>query len=286
MRAGCKTLVQGAIRCAARVIGQTLPLPARKALAASRMCRISRGGLELSMGLLYDLRHRDPDGLHRFLWSNHLAYAASYEIPKRFGPANINPSRHILFRDMAEHLRSRGVEPRHDIRSAFDVGCSMGYLLRHLEVEVCPSAEILHGLDIDGYAIDTGAAHLRSVQSRVELFRADMAATEQIMGNRIYDLILCCGVLMYVNENTAEELVRTMLSHAGRLVGLICLADPGRKSIVSGRSARRRSDGTFVHDVARMIHRAGGRVVSSKRIESSISGSSTSHAILAEPARP
>jgi SAM-dependent methyltransferase len=253
----------------------------RKSLAASRMCRRFHGGLEFSMGILDDLRRRDPDALHRFLWSNHLAYAASYEIPKRFGAAKLNPSRHILFNDMVGHLRARGVEAHRDIRSVFEVGCSMGYLLRHLEVKVCRSAEILHGLDIDGYAIDTGAAYLSSKQSKVKLYAGDMTESEQIMGERIYDLVLCCGVLMYVSENSAERLVRTMLSHAGRLVGLICLAHPGE--VAFGRSHTRRSDGAFSHDVHQMILRAGGRVVSSKLIETRVSGSSPSYAILAEP---
>jgi SAM-dependent methyltransferase len=269
----------------ARVIGIALPLSARKALVACGICRSLPGGFEFSMGILDDLRQRDPDTLHRFLWSNHLAYAASYEIPKRFGASNLNPSRRILFAEMETYLNSLGVEPHLDVASAFEVGCSMGYLLRHLEVEVCPSAEILHGLDIDAYAVDAGAAHLRSLQSKVRLHTADLAATEQIMGKQIYDLVLCCGVLMYVNENTAEELVRTMLSHAGFLVGVICLAHPRGKHSALERSETRLPDGAFIHNVHRMIRRAGGRVVSSNHIESSISGSSPSHAILAEPPR-
>jgi hypothetical protein len=48
------------------------------------------------MGMLDDLRRNDPDGLHRFLWSNHLAYAASYEIKRRFGVSKLNPSRRRL----------------------------------------------------------------------------------------------------------------------------------------------------------------------------------------------
>ena len=151
----------------------------------------------------------DPVGLHRFLWANHLAYAASYEVPKRFGVSNINPTRLILFDKIVGHLRSRGLDPRKDVRSVFEVGCSMGYLLRCLEEEVFPSATILHGLDIDAYAVKAGTAHLSSLRSRVQLFAADLDDAERVMCSQIgggnYDLVLCCGVLMYVNESTAEK---------------------------------------------------------------------------------
>jgi SAM-dependent methyltransferase len=236
------------------------------------------------MGLLDDLRRNDPDGLHRFLWSNHLAYAASYEVQKRFGVSKLNPSRQVLFADMVAHLRSRGLDPRLKIRSVFEVGCSMGYLLRHLEVEVCPSAEILHGLDIDAYAVEVGMAHLRGLQSKVRLFAGDMSDAERIMGSLTYDILLCCGVLMYVNEAVAYQVVRTMLSHANYLVGIICLAAEHKSSASSRQSVARSADGAFTHDLDRMIRLAGGDVVSSKWIGTDVSGSSPSYAILAEPA--
>jgi SAM-dependent methyltransferase len=269
-----KSAVRWVIRSTAGVLGRVLPLPLRRAVVA-RVARFGwPGSLEFSMGILHDVRQRDPDGLHRFLWSNHLAYAASYEVRRRFGAANINPTRHLLFRDLLAHLGSGGID------SVFEVGCSMGYLLRHLETDVFPSARILHGLDIDRPAIEAGTAHLHSLQSKVRLFAADMEDTERIMGSRIYDLVLCCGVLMYVNEQTARRLVQTMLSRARRMVGLICLAHPeGRES----GSEIRATDGTFIHDVSRMIREANGRLVSSKRVGTEISGSSPSYVLLAEP---
>ncbi len=242
-----------------------------------------RGGLEFSIGLLDDVRRQDPDALHRFLWSNHLAYAASYEIPRRFGTSNINPSRQLLFREILAHLRSNGVDPRVDVSSVFEIGCSMGYLLRHLEAEVFPSAAVLHGLDIDRHAIEAGMAHLGSLRSKVKLFAADMADAEQVMGNRVYDLVLCCGVLMYVNQKTAEQVVRSMFSHARRLVGLICLAHPKAHNDRASASRVRESDGGFIHDVTRMIRQGHGTLVSSKWVGTSTSGSSPSYVILAEP---
>jgi hypothetical protein len=157
----------------------------------------------------------------------------------------------------------------------------MGYLLRHLEEDVFPSATILHGLDIDAYAVQAGAAHLSSLRSRVRLFAADMEAAEHVMGKRNYDLVLCCGVLMYANESTAEKVVRAMLSRARCLVGLICLAPPRDL----GWSEMRASDGAFIHDVNRMIRQAGGTILSSDWVDTSVSGASPSHVILAEPCK-
>jgi SAM-dependent methyltransferase len=264
-------------------MGRVLPLSVRQSLVASRVGRSSRCGLEFAVGMLRDLRRRDAGAFHRFLWSNHLGYAASYEVGKRFGASNLNPSRRILVDDIASYLLERGVDPRQNIRSVLDIGCSLGYLLRHIEVSLCPSAEVLHGIDIDEYAIHSGMAHLSSLESRVRLFVADMAAAGRFIGGRTYDLILCCGVLMYGDEQCAYEVVRSMLRSAKRLVGIISLAEHPDARTAAGRSLARPSDGAFIHDVARMIHRAGGRVAASRRIETQISGSSPSYAILAEP---
>jgi SAM-dependent methyltransferase len=281
----CKELVRAVIRSTATVMGRVLPLCVRKSLVASRVGRASRGGLEFSLGMLDDLRRRDAGAFHRFLWSNHLAYAATYEVHRRFGASNLNPSRRILVEDMASYLLSRGLDPLRDIHSVLDIGCSMGYLLRHLEMGLCPSAEVLHGLDIDEYSVKAGMVHLSSLKSNVKLFVGDMAAAGRFIGDRTYDLILCCGVLMYGNNDTAFEVVRIMLSKANCLVGIISLANPENRRIAAGHSAARQSDGAFIHDVDGMIHLARGKVVTSRLIESDISGSSPSFAILAEPTR-
>jgi len=284
LRRRCKVLAGAVIRWAAWVAGKGLPLSARQALVRFVGRHNLPGGFEFAMGMLDDLRRRNPDALHRFLWSNHLAYAVTYEIPKRFGASNLNPSRRILFNDMVGHLRSRGLDPCKDIRSIFDVGCSMGYLLRHLETEVFLSATTLHGLDIDTYSIEAGTAHLSSVQSKVKLFAADMTHTDRIMGNQTYDVVLCCGVLMYVNDDTAEQVVRTMFSHAGHLVAMVCLAPP-ESQIALGRSVTRASDGAFIHDMDGLIQLAGGQVISKRWIGASGSVANPSYAILAEPPR-
>ncbi len=253
-------------------------MSARRTLVTWAGQRRLPGGLEFAMGMLDEVRRTDPVEFHRFLWSNHLAYAKTYEPPMRFGASNINPTRHILFSRIVAHLRSRGLDPEQDVRSVFEVGCSMGYLLRHLEEEVFPSATILHGLDIDVYAVQAGAAHLSSLQSRVKLFAADMEAAEHVMGGNVYDLVLCCGVLMYVNENIAQKVLRAMFSHADCLVGLICLAPPDPL----GQLQMRASDGAFIHDMDKLIRVAGGAVLFSEWIGADVSGASPSHVIVAE----
>jgi SAM-dependent methyltransferase len=237
------------------------------------------------MGVLADLRRRDPETLHRFLWSHHLAYAASYEIERKFEPHNINPTRHALFRQILEYYRLRGLDPHEQVRSVFDVGCSLGYLLRHIEVNLFPSAAPLKGIDIDRYAVEAGMAYLQSVRSKVELFEADLSRAAEFMAGRQYDLILCCGVLMYTNEDTAQRALQAMFAQCRGLVGVICLAHDGRRG-ATRNSAVRTSDGAYVHDMQRMIRQAGGRPVSSIWVGTATSGSSPSHVILAESQLP
>lgn len=45
----------------------------------------------------------------------------------------------------------------------------------------------------------------------------------------------------------------------------------------------RASDGAFIHDMDLLIRKAGGRVLSSRWIGTTTSGSSPSHVIVAEP---
>jgi hypothetical protein len=109
--------------------------------------------------------------------------------------------------------------------------------------------------------------------------------TERVMSDREYDVVLCCGVLMYVNPQAAARLVRVMLARARRMVGLISLAHPKGHHAGTLGSEVRVPDGTFIHDVNRMIREANGRLVSSKWVGTEISGSSPSYVIVAEPLR-
>src|SRR5258705_13827524 len=124
MRRRYKSYLQWGVRHAAKVIGRTLPLSVRKIIVRSRACRKAKAVPWFAIGMLDDLRRKDPDTLHRFLWSNHLAYAATYEISRRFGPSNLNGSRRILFDEMRSYLLSHGFDPGKRVRSVFEIGCS------------------------------------------------------------------------------------------------------------------------------------------------------------------
>lgn len=211
--------------------------------------------------LLRDFAERDPDGFHRFLWANHLAYAESYEVERRFGPDQVHPTRRMLFADMEGVLRSRGVEPAKDVESVFEVGCSLGYLLRHLETGPFAGARMLEGNDIDGYAVEVGGEQLARMGSRVRLHRADMGDLDQVFAGRRFDVTIAAGVLMYLRENAAAEVVRTMLRHTGRLAVFAGLAHPERDNRELAESALRERDGTFIHNFDRMVAAAGGLVV-------------------------
>jgi SAM-dependent methyltransferase len=211
--------------------------------------------------LLRDQAERDPNEFHRFLWSHHLAYAESYDVERRFGAEQVHPSRRLLFDDLEATLRTRGLDPARDIHSVFEVGCSLGYLLRYLETELFRSAEILEGNDIDAYAVQEGTRYLEAAGSRVRLHQADMKDLERVMGARRFDVVLCPGVLMYLREQDAGAAVGTILRHTSRLTAFAGLAHPAHDNRELASALVRERDGTFIHNIDRLVERAGGRVV-------------------------
>ena len=231
--------------------------------------------------LLRDQAERDPDAYHRFLWTHHLGYAETYEVPRRFGAANIHQTRHLLFADLRAHLRGRGVDPR-DIRSVFEVGCSMGYLLRFIETDVFPGAHTLAGIDIDRYAIRAGSDWLATQGSKVRVAAGDMADLDQVLGAQRFDVLLCAGVLMYLNRAAAADVVRAMLRHAGRVVALAGLAHPERDNGELEESDVRRRDGTFIHNFDAMVRQGGGRVVARRWEGPRVVDGNTIYFVLAE----
>jgi hypothetical protein len=229
---------------AKRVAFAVLPLSVRKRLAVlvGRQ-RWLKGRYWYSMELVRDLAARDPSAFHRFLWANHIGYAETYEVAKRFGDDNVHPSRRLLFDDLVAFLRGRGIDPTSDVRSVFEVGCSMGYLLRYMETSLFPAATVLEGVD-----------------SRVELRRADMADLSGVLGGRGFDIILCAGVLMYLPAADAAAVVRTLLEHAHLLV-LTGPAFPEADNRLLDGSERRPGDQTFIHNLDAMVTAAGRRVL-------------------------
>lgn len=239
-----------------------VPLRARKGLAVwigRRRWPASRYWLVLE--LLRDYAARDPDGFHRFLWSHHLAYAETYEVAERFGAERVHPTRRMLFDDLRRCLEGRGLDPTRDVRSVLEVGCSLGYLLRHLETEVFPSAVVLDGLDIDEYAVRVGEAHLRGLGSRVRLRVGDVAGLAAVAAPIRYDVTICAGVLLYLRQDEAARVVAATLRHTGGVAAFAGLAHPERDNADLAHSAVRDRDATFIHNIDAMVQAAGARVL-------------------------
>jgi len=248
-------------RGAKLAIRAVVPMSVRKPLAAwlSRQQWLPDRNW-WSVELVADLADRDPVQYHTFLWTNHMGYAESYEIVERFGEERIHPSRRMLFADLVRFLERQGPSPE-EVESVFEVGCSMGYLLRHMEESLFPTASRLEGVDIDEYAIQQGKDYLAELDSRVVIAAADMRDLETVLKNRLFDLTLCAGVLMYLTEEQALPVVRTMLKHTNRWLILAGLAHPDRDNKDLDSSTVRESDGSFIHNMDDMVVRAGGRVV-------------------------
>jgi len=248
----------------ARALVPALPLTMRKQIVVKAGSRGFFARSFLVAELLADLARENPAGYHRFLWENHVggpAHAKTYEISHRFGDENLRTSRRELLQFLRSCLIQRGTDPERDVRSVFDVGCSLGYVLRFVEKEIFPASTCLRGMDVDRYAIDTGNAYLRQSGSKIELVAGDVSELDQVMGKQTYDVVFCCGVLMYLNEDDAARSIEAMLRHTRGLLGLITLADPHVDNAQLNHSYVRSEDLGFVHNVDRMVAEAGGHVV-------------------------
>jgi SAM-dependent methyltransferase len=213
-----------------------------------------------SMELVRDLSEQDPNAFHKFLWAHHMAYAAPYEVKSRFGTEKMRPSRAMFFSDMGSCMQAAGVLTR-NIRSVLEVGCSLGYQLRYLETDVFSEATRLEGIDIDEYAVRSGQEYLSGIGSKVSLICGDIQEIDKLCGERVYDLILCTGVLMYLKEDDASGLVRMMLSRSSAMLALAGLAHPFVDNATLSSSCIRESDHTFIHNLDGMVQRFGGEVL-------------------------
>lgn len=244
-----------------RTIRRVLPLWLRKHIAI----RVNRSGMippreraYWATQLLVDFAEHDVDAYHKFLWTHHLAYAETYEIGSRFGYENFNATRKLLFEELPARLEEAGLGGLDELRSVFEVGCSLGYLLRYMETELLPNATRLEGIDIDVHAITEGQRYLSELGSKVCLRHGDMEVMDRVLGDDKFDLVLASGVLLYLEQASAERLVSRMLAHTGKLLVITALAHPEIDNAELDASVRRASDGTWVHNVDRMIEAAGG----------------------------
>jgi SAM-dependent methyltransferase len=220
----------------------------------------------LSMGLVRDLLEKDPKQFHKFLWANHfMGYARWYDSENElFAFEQMQPTRIELFRDLTSVLGEQGVRVT-DVRSILEVGCSLGYLLRYLELEVFPGCPELVGIDIDAAAIQKGQEFLLRSGSRVTLHAGDMEQLDALAGGRRFDVTLAAGVLSYLNEQDAQRMVAQLLGHTNKVLALAGLAAPERDNNLLTRSELSAGHaGQWIHNFETLIARAGGRVVRSR----------------------
>ena len=216
----------------------------------------------LSMALIRDWAEHDANEFHRFLWSQHLGYAWYYETKHSFGKQNLVLTRQMLFEDLkvfTEKHSELQKEPV-DFQSVFEVGCSSGYMLRFIETDLFPAAKVLEGIDIDRQALELGRKYLHQHKSKINLIESDMSEIDLLLGKRKFDLILCTGVLLYLNENVAKDVVRSMLKHCNKLLVIKELAHPTVDNSKLEHSEFRQTDKTFIHNIDRMISASGGKV--------------------------
>jgi SAM-dependent methyltransferase len=243
-----------------KLVATGLPLPVRKALAiwVNRQAWIAPGNRSYwATELLHDFATADVNAYHKFLWRHHLAYAETYEIALRFGYDNLNETR----KELPQRLAAAGLDARRDVRSVFEVGCSLGYLLRYMETDVFPDATRLEGIDIDVRAIEQGTKHLAELGSKVKLYSGDMEQMGAVLGESKFDLVLGSGVLLYLDEESAARFVATMLKFTGKLLVITALAHQDKDNKDLARSVPRGGDGTWIHNVDRMLSDAGARIV-------------------------
>src|SRR5688572_14254409 len=187
-----------------RALRSSIPLPLRMRLAIwlNRQPWFTRD--YLAVGLVGDLGLRDPEALHKFLWQHHfMGYARWYDSEEElFSLEQMQPSRRLFFDDLVSVVRELGLQ-QSDIGSVLEVGCSLGYLLRHLEVEVFSECRELMGIDIDEPAIRKGRDYLKRHGSKVILAQGDMEDLDRILGSKTVDLVFAAGVLRYLDEPNA-----------------------------------------------------------------------------------
>jgi SAM-dependent methyltransferase len=256
------------INSSAKVLWRFLPLDRRIRLAIwIDKYEFFPGIHNLSMALIRDWAQIDSDAYHRFLWNNHLGYARMYENARardgEFCIENFSLTKKMLFADLSEFLLCQsGTSGQHEtIESILEVGCSSGYLLRFIETNLFPEARILEGIDIDKDALKKGTSYLNGHSSKIRLSYSDMECLDQFFGEIKFDLILCAGVLMYLQEKAAANVIQMMLKHCKSLIVLAGLAHPLVDNAELEHSETRSSDGAFIHNFDRMIKESGGIVV-------------------------
>jgi SAM-dependent methyltransferase len=240
--------------------------------------------MRIAIELIRDFAQRDPSAFHRFLWSNHLAYADGFDL-RLFEPGRLGSTRERLLDLMCRECLAKGIEPARDVHSVLDVGCSTGYLLRHAETSVFTSATTLVGIDIDEHAVQMGSRYLRAAGSRIELVAGAMEELDGELAERTFDAALCCGSLLYLDESEARSVVDSLLRHTTHVVGLIGLAHPDRDNRLLEHSTVRSFDACWIHNFDAMVQEAGGTLRSRQWVPPSDPTARGVYMVVATPGR-
>jgi len=217
----------------------------------------------VAMGLIRDLQASDPKQFHKFMWANHvMGYARWYDSERDlFSTERMEPSRVEFFGDLVSVLQQIGAVPS-AMSSALEIGCSQGYLLRHLETSIFTSARNLVGIDIDAPAIEKGSRYLAAAGSSVKLFAADMEDLDSVVGKARFDVTIAAGVLSYLNQADATRMVSRMLERTDTLLALAGLAwTEGDNSSLAHSIESPNHLGQWLHNFDAMVKACGGSVV-------------------------
>ena len=236
-----------------------------------------------SITVIRDWADSNSNEFHQYLWSNHLGIAKYYEENNAFGAEHLILTRKMLFKQLQDYLLMSSQLT--EVKSIFEVGCSSGFMLRHLEKNIFPQAEVLEGIDIDEYALDKGRAYLKEQSSRVRLIRADMKKLDQVM-KRNYDLILCLGVLMYLKKQDATQVVKSMINHSKGVMTIADLAHPTIDNANIRNSETRAFDGAYIHNIDKMVQESGGEVVSRRWEGSKMFDGQSVYFLFCRPRKP
>jgi SAM-dependent methyltransferase len=238
-----------------------LPLNWRKQIAnwLFRQHKIP-GHSWIALQFLDDFARSNKNSFHKFLWSNHLYYAETYEISERFESDRDNRARHPFFLQLKLCLQGIGLSLDR-VDSILEVGCSLGHQLRMMETDMFPLANRFCGIDIDEYAVKQGKAHLHSLGSKIRLIHGDMENLSDLMGSERFDVVICTGVLMYLNQEAATAVVKSLLKHTNHIVGISGLAHSTYPNSQLEHSSIRSWDQSYIHNIERMISEAGGSLI-------------------------
>jgi len=256
-----KNVIKYAIRFWTSLVVATVPIDLRKRIARWLFKHDCFPGLSwLSLELLADFRRNNFSEYHKFLWKNHLFYAETFNADERFGPENQREASRKFFELLPKQLLSLQISPN-QVSSVLEVGCSLGFQLRFMETEMFPGAKKFLGIDIDETAIAEGRKALASQGSLIELMVGDIQHQCDIIGTRKFDVVICTGALMYLDEQAATACIAEMLKHAKYILGVSGLAHLGVPNCQLEHSVLRKWDHSLIHNLEKMVLAGGGRVL-------------------------